>query len=125
MSDTGEGRKEDKPNGRRRADIISAIDHPLRRRILRLLIRGDDEVLSPVQIARELDQPLGTVAYHVRILAHFHAVTRAGRKQVRGAVQRFYRTTIEDDPPVETLLEETEEVDEESGGKRKRRRKKR
>lgn len=126
MSDAGEDHKGEKPNGRRRADMISAIDHPLRRRILRLLLFGRDEVLSPAQISTDLGVPLGTVAYHVRVLAQLRAIERAGKRQVRGAVQRFFRTTIKEDPPVETLLEETREVDEESEdpkGKGRRRRK--
>lgn len=113
-------RRGKKPDGKRRADLISAIDHPLRRRILRLL-DDRDEPLSPVQIAAALGVSLSTTAYHVRILAKLRAVVRAGRKQVRGALQRFYRSTIEDDPPVEALLEETREVDDDdsSGEKRK------
>ena len=99
-----------KPNGRRRANLISAIAHPLRRRILRVIADGG-ESCSPAQIAEELALPTGTVAYHARVLWRFGAVEPAGQQQVRGAVEHFYDTTIEDDPPIEALLEETREVD--------------
>ncbi|HKB50394.1 MAG TPA: helix-turn-helix domain-containing protein [Solirubrobacterales bacterium] len=105
-------RRRKKPDGRRRANLICAIAHPLRRRILRLIADGG-ESCSPAQIARELGLPIGTVAYHAKVLWRFGAVEPAGEQQVRGAVEHFYDTTIEDDPPIETLLEETREVDDE------------
>lgn len=114
MSDTGEDRGAGKPNGAWRADLIKAIDHPLRRRMLRLL--GDrDKPLSPVQMAEELDLSLSMTAYHVRILYELRAIERTGRRQVRGALQRFYKSRVKDDPPIATLLEETREVDDAGG----------
>jgi Helix-turn-helix domain len=101
-----------KPNGQQRADLISAIAHPLRRCILRVL-HDWREPGGPAQIARELGLPVGTVVYHVRVLWRYGAVGTAGEQQVRGAIEHFYDSTIEDDPPIETLLEETREVDEE------------
>jgi DNA-binding transcriptional ArsR family regulator len=98
-------------NGRRRAELISALNHPSRRQVLRLFLdRG--QRLSPVEIAKELAFPLGTTSYHVKLLADLHALRPAGTQQARGAQQRFYEVTIEDDPPIETLLEETRETDE-------------
>jgi len=105
-------RRRKEPSSKQRANLIWAIAHPLRRRILRAIADGG-ESLSPAQVARELGLPIGTVAYHARILWRFGAVEPAGEQQVRGAVEHFYDTTIEDDPPIETLLEETREVDEE------------
>ena len=40
-----------------------AIAHPLRVRLLAML---DEQAASPVVLANKLDQPLGTVSYHVR-----------------------------------------------------------
>jgi DNA-binding transcriptional ArsR family regulator len=99
-------------SGQRRAHLLSAIAHPLRRRILRAL-HDWDEPASPVQLARAFRLPLATIAYHANVLKRFGAVEPAGEKQVRGAIEHFYDSTIEDDPPIETLLEETREVDEE------------
>jgi DNA-binding transcriptional ArsR family regulator len=105
-------RRRRKPDGRRRVHLIVAIAHPLRRRILRL-IADWGEPCSPAQLARELGLPVGTVGYHVKVLRRFGAVEPTGERQVRGAVEHFYDSTIEDDPPIETLLDETRDVDEE------------
>ena len=109
----GESRSRGKPDGRRRASLIAAIAHPLRRRILRTI--ADAGKLSPVQVSRRLRFPLATVGYHTRVLRACGAVEPAGEQQVRGAIEHFYDTTIKDDPPIEALLEETREVDEEDG----------
>ncbi len=44
---------------------LRAISHPIRIRLLAML---DEEPASPVILASKLDQPLGTIAYHVRTL---------------------------------------------------------
>lgn len=95
-----------------RGDMLLAIAHPLRRRILRSL-GAHDEPASPIQLADELGGPLGKVAYHVRVLWRLGVLAAAGEQQVRGAVEHFYVSMIEDDPPIETLLEETKKEDEE------------
>jgi DNA-binding transcriptional ArsR family regulator len=106
-------RRRGKPNGRRRrVNLIVAIAHPLRRRILQAL-HNRSEPRSPAQIARAFDLPVGMVAYHANVLSRLGAVEPAGEQQVRGAVEPFYDSTIEDDPPIETLLDETREVDDE------------
>jgi DNA-binding transcriptional ArsR family regulator len=106
------GSRRRKDEARSRGDMLLAIAHPLRRRILRRLgERG--EPTSPIQLAEELQGPLGKIAYHVRVLWRLGAVSAAGEQQVRGAVEHFYLSTIKDDPPIETLLEETRKEDEE------------
>jgi DNA-binding transcriptional ArsR family regulator len=115
----GKGARKPKGSGRRRSgaarprgDMLLAIAHPLRRRILRRLgERG--EPTSPIQLANELSGPLGKVAYHVRVLWRLGALSAAGEQQVRGAVEHFYTSRIENDPPIETLLEETRKEDDE------------
>jgi DNA-binding transcriptional ArsR family regulator len=105
-------RRRKKPDGRRRVNLLVAIAHPLRRRILRVL-HDWGEPCTPAQIAEELGLPVDTVAYHAKVLWRLDAVEPAGEQQARSAVDPFYDTTIEDDPPIETLLEETREVDDE------------
>jgi DNA-binding transcriptional ArsR family regulator len=111
VADRDEGPEKD---SRSRVEMIGAIGHPLRRRILRLL-RDLDEPRSPSEVSRELGEPLGTGAYHVRVLERTGAVEKTDEQQVRGAVESFFVSTIEDDPPIEALLEETREADEEAG----------
>lgn len=103
-----------KPDGRSRADLIDAIAHPLRRRILRFLADRREQS-SPARIAKEFDLHVGMVGYHVRVLQKLGAVELTDEGMVRGAVEHFYSTTVSDDPPIETLLEETREVDDEVG----------
>jgi DNA-binding transcriptional ArsR family regulator len=116
VADRGEGRDRggEDWDSHDRADLISAIAHPLRRRILRLLHDHEDP-RSASKMARELEEPVGSAAYHVRVLFDVAALEETGEKQVRGAVERFYLSTVEGDPPIEALLEETREADEGTG----------
>jgi DNA-binding transcriptional ArsR family regulator len=67
-----------------------ALAHPLRQRILLELERG---VASPNQVSRALDEQLNLVAYHMRILREAKCVELVSRRQVRGAIEHFYRPT--------------------------------
>lgn len=49
--------------------MISALSHPLRRRILNTYLDGPLEVVSAPELAAALDQQVGKVAYHLKTLA--------------------------------------------------------
>ena len=68
--------------------LVKALAHPLRIRILSSL---EERVASPSRLAAELDAPLGTVSYHVRILAGLGLLQLVDRKQRRGAIEHYYR----------------------------------
>src|SRR3954469_14441769 len=70
--------------------IIKALAHPLRAQIL---IRLGETVLSPNQLAQELDASLGVVSYHVRVLLASDCVELVDTRPVRGAIEHFYRAT--------------------------------
>jgi DNA-binding transcriptional ArsR family regulator len=72
--------------------LLSALKHPLRREILRAM--PEDEIASPRELAERLEQPLGNLSYHVRVLAKYGALELVREKQVRGATQHFYRPAI-------------------------------
>ncbi len=74
-------------------DLIAAINHPVRRRILRAF--DGKEAISPVELAERLDVALTTVSYHVRILAGYRALKLVRTKPARGAVEHFYRSMVE------------------------------
>ncbi len=74
-------------------DLLVALRHPLRRDILRAM--GDEEAVSPREIATALQQPLSNVSYHVRVLADCAAVSLVNTKPVRGSMQHFYCVAIE------------------------------
>ncbi len=65
-----------------------AIAHPLRVRLLAML---DEQAASPVVLAHKLDQPLGTVSYHVRILFELGLLELVGTRQRRGATEHIYK----------------------------------
>jgi hypothetical protein len=67
------------------------MSHPLRAEAFRLI--RDRGPLSPIEIARELEADLKDVSYHVRKLSDFECVEEVENRQVRGAVEHFYRAT--------------------------------
>jgi DNA-binding transcriptional ArsR family regulator len=75
-------------------NLLVALKHPLRRQILKTL--GDD-VSSPRDLATALNRPLSNVSYHVRVLVDCGVLELVGLKKVRGSMQHFYRSLIEED----------------------------
>lgn len=69
-------------------DLAKALSHPLRVQILAILHR---EISSPNRMARELDQPLGNVAYHSGVLEKYGAIELVKTAQRRGAVEHYFR----------------------------------
>jgi len=69
---------------------LRAISHPIRIRLLAML---DEEPASPVILASKLDQPLGTIAYHVRTLYDLGLLKLVSTRQRRGATEHYYKTT--------------------------------
>ena len=72
------------------ARIAKALAHPLRARILQRL---GERVASPGDLAVELNEPLGVVSYHVRMLRDYECVELVRTAPVRGALQHFYKAT--------------------------------
>jgi DNA-binding transcriptional ArsR family regulator len=73
-------------------DLLIALRHPLRRRILQAM--ADGKVVSPRELSLALRHPLSNVSYHVRVLAACGALTLVETKPVRGSVQHFYRCAV-------------------------------
>ncbi|HXR61728.1 MAG TPA: helix-turn-helix domain-containing protein [Solirubrobacterales bacterium] len=73
-------------------DLLVALRHPLRRRILREM--ADGEPVSPRQLSTALRHPLSNVSYHVRVLADHAAVTLVETQPARGSEQHFYRCSV-------------------------------
>jgi len=87
-------------------DMLAALRHPLRRRILRAM--AADEQASPRELAARLKERLSNVSYHVRVLAECGALKPAGTKKVRGTTQHFYRSAV-DAGWVRSVLEDEDE----------------
>jgi DNA-binding transcriptional ArsR family regulator len=73
-------------------NLLVALGHPLRRRILRLM--AGEETISPREMSEALEAPLSNVSYHVRVLADCAAITLVRTEPVRGSMQHFYCPSI-------------------------------
>ena len=80
-------------NGPKANDLFTALGHPLRRRILRKMIKQGGET-SPRALAAELSVQLSALSYHVRVLAECGAVELVRTEQIRGSTQHFYRSIV-------------------------------
>src|ERR1700750_352955 len=80
------------------ARIAKALAHPLRARILQRL---GERVLSPGDLAVELNAPLGVLSPHVRMLRDYDCVELVRTEPRRGALQHFSpataRPTLDED----------------------------
>jgi DNA-binding transcriptional ArsR family regulator len=70
---------------------IKAMSHPLRAETFRLI--RDRGVMSPAEVARELEADTRDVSYHVRKLKELDCVEEVENRPVRGAIEHFYRAT--------------------------------
>jgi len=74
------------------ARLLKALAHPLRARILESITdRGE---ASPVELARDLDQPLATVSHHTRVLRDLGCIELTRTEPRRGAVEHYYRSVL-------------------------------
>jgi DNA-binding transcriptional ArsR family regulator len=73
-----------------KAKRLSALAHPIR---LEVLTMAEAEPVSPSDAAVALGEPLGTVAYHFRVLHTAGLIELAFEERRRGSVESFYRTT--------------------------------
>lgn len=71
--------------------LARANTHPLRVSILEVLNLDEGRTLSPKDLSLELQAPLSTVNYHVTELAKAGLMKIVAERQVRGAVEHFYR----------------------------------
>lgn len=71
--------------------LARANTHPLRVSILEVLHIDDGRILSPKDLSLELQAPLSTVNYHVTELRRSNLVRVVDERQVRGAMEHFYR----------------------------------
>jgi DNA-binding transcriptional ArsR family regulator len=77
--------------GQASEQLLKAIAHPLRHRIL---VAIDAEESSPNLVAQRLGEPLGRVSHHVRVLARLGAIELVRTEPRRGAVEHFYRAAV-------------------------------
>ena len=76
--------------GDQRTELVKALSHPLRFRILEILNR---KTASPRDLSEEIGAKLGDVAYHVGKLRELGCVELVRTEPRRGATKHFYRAT--------------------------------
>lgn len=74
--------------GHRTKNLNKALMHPLRVNLLLRIVKAGRT--SPNLLSQELDMNLNRVAYHVRILQDYDAITLVDEKKRRGATEHFY-----------------------------------
>jgi len=76
--------------------LARANTHPLRVSILEVFSLEEGRTLSPKALSLELQAPLSTVNYHVTELYRTGLLEIVDERQVRGAIEHFYRAADED-----------------------------
>ncbi len=74
-------------------DLLVALGHPMRRKILREMAGGPPQ--SPREVTERLDETLSNVSYHFRVLASSGVLRLVRTRPVRGSTQHFYGVTID------------------------------
>ncbi|HEU5253582.1 MAG TPA: winged helix-turn-helix domain-containing protein [Solirubrobacterales bacterium] len=96
MAEKQQRRKDNRRNGNGRCEadgtLLKALSHPVRARALTVL---NQRVASPSELAAEQGEPVGYVAYHVRVLRELGMIELVKTRQVRGATEHFYRSTAQ------------------------------
>jgi DNA-binding transcriptional ArsR family regulator len=72
-----------------RAKRLSALAHPIR---LEVLTMAESGPISASEAAVALGEPLGTVAYHFRVLHTAGLIDLVAEERRRGSVESFYKT---------------------------------
>ena len=92
MPDSARAKKSASPASEVAADerLVRALKHPVR---LELLRRFLERTATPNEMAEELDEPIGNVAYHVRELVAVGYLELVRTEPRRGAVAHYYRAT--------------------------------
>ncbi len=115
----GEGKRQSKPRRQLSGqpgqtatppELLKALNHPLRRRILRAL-HDAAEARSPGELSRAFLLPVSHVSYHVRVLMEKNAVALTDVRPVRGSTEHFYASVVAVNEMAVQLLDSTEEED--------------
>ena len=74
-------------------NLLVALGHPTRRRILREMSGGPPA--SPRELTERVGDTLSNVSYHFRVLADSGVLSLVSTRQVRGSTQHFYGMSID------------------------------
>jgi DNA-binding transcriptional ArsR family regulator len=71
-------------------DLVKALSHPMRVRILRSL---QGRTASPTELAKEYGSSLGVVSYHANALLELEAIEQVKTQPKRGTIEHFHTAT--------------------------------
>lgn len=86
----GKGKAKAKRRGGVDQRLVKALAHELRVEILTIL---NERIASPNELAKELDEGLSQVSYHVKVLKDYECIRLVKTEPRRGAVEHYYRAT--------------------------------
>jgi DNA-binding transcriptional ArsR family regulator len=91
-SKRGKGKAKSKRGVKRgvNQDLVKSLAHELRAEILAIL---NERMASPNELAKELDEGLSQVSYHVKVLKDYGVIRLVKTEPRRGAVEHYYRAT--------------------------------
>lgn len=81
---------------KKRQSGIAAMNHPLRRIILRHFIEQQEtgnSATNPAGLRDKLGAPLANISYHFRVLNECDLIVLVEESPVRGAVKHMYKAT--------------------------------
>jgi DNA-binding transcriptional ArsR family regulator len=87
--------------------LIYALNHPIRRQVLRLLSEPGEEA-SPSDMRESIGVGLSTLSFHAQVLSELGVIHGTRTQQVRGAVEHFYASGVAGNELVEAILMQTE-----------------
>ncbi len=70
--------------------LVKSLAHELRAEILAIL---NERMASPNELAKELNEGLSQVSYHVKVLKDYEVIRLVKTEPRRGAVEHYYRAT--------------------------------
>lgn len=85
--------------------LIYALNHPVRRQILRLL-REPGEA-SPSEMHQSIGVGLPALSFHAQVLNELGVIHGTRTQQVRGTVEHFYASDVAGNELAEAILRET------------------
>jgi DNA-binding transcriptional ArsR family regulator len=71
-------------------NLVKALAHELRVEILAIL---NERMASPNELAKELNEGLSQVSYHVKVLKDYNCIELVKTEPRRGAVEHYYRAS--------------------------------
>jgi DNA-binding transcriptional ArsR family regulator len=89
---------------------LQALNHPVRRKILRLFLGGKYSSISPTRASALLSEEVSRISYHMGQLVGAGLMTLVSTRPVRGAIEHFYAPvpTALKHPIVEAVLSRDE-----------------